>query len=91
MKTREQKFRSVSCPFPGPLAAPAAQLSLLPATGNTLLYCHRFPDCRRAEHLSRCIIRAGDPDNFGKELCFYQGFSCCRNPSQYFAIKDPLG
>lgn len=86
-----KNFCSVSCPFPGPLAGPAAQLSLLPATGNILLYCHRFPDCRRGEHLSRCITRAGDPDNFGKELCFFQGFSCCRNPSQYFEIKDPLG
>lgn len=91
MDTREQKFCLVSCPFPGAVAAPAAQLSLLPAAGNILLCCHRFPGCRRGEHLARCTIRAGDPDNFGKELCLFQGFSSCRNLSHYFEIKNPLG
>lgn len=81
---------ALSCHFPGPLCSSSTAFPFA-CNGNILLYCHRFPDCRRGEHLSRCIIRTGDPDNFGKELCFFQGFSCCRNPSQYFEIKDPLG
>lgn len=69
------------------LSAPATQLSPLLATGNILLYCKRFPGCKRGEHQVRWTIGAGVTNAFGKELCLFQGFSCCRNLRQYF-IRD---
>lgn len=41
----------------------------------------------REENIRRDKPSAGVTDAFGKELCLFQGFSCCRNPSLYF-IRD---
>lgn len=74
------------------LSAPAVQLSHLPATGNILLCCERFPDCRRGQHQARRTVRAGVADAFGKEISLFH-VPAVENPvSALFGIKEyPLG